>query len=196
MAYKSYYTQIMWLFCKNRIDVPLLYHAITVAQIKSWSGIINFSQRTKIMVLQDVVSKYAVNFLFIDGDTHFFKNCDSIFLQISRGEIIFNKCENKLADNQGRINKKLKRFFTKQNCFSTILDQTIFFDLQLTICNTGTIGFNSKYKSILRKVAQLVAILYSLCSLFVMEQVAFNYYFQTVKKTYPIRKVHPPLLVI
>ena len=185
MAYKSYYTQIMWLFCKNRIDVPLLYHAITVAQIKSWSGIINFSQRTKIMVLQDVVSKYAVNFLFIDGDTHFFKNCDSIFL-----------CENKLADNQGRINKKLKRFFTKQNCFSTILDQTIFFDLQLTICNTGTIGFNSKYKSILRKVAQLVAILYSLCSLFVMEQVAFNYYFQTVKKTYPIRKVHSPLLVI
>lgn len=169
-------------FFKNKIDFPIAYYEVTNTQIKAWSGSIAFNHRTKIKVLEEVTSKFDGNFLFVDSDTHFLENCSSLFLEIGNGTLVLDKCEGKLSDNRGGIAKKLRRFFKNKNSFSTTLDTKILFDEQFIVWNTGTIGLNSKYKSILPKVLELVDVLYSQFPIFVMEQIAFSYYFQAEKK--------------
>lgn len=171
-------------FFKNKIEFHVTYHEIKVEQLKIWSGSCNFNHRSKIKVLEEVTTKYFGNFMFVDSDTYFVANCTPLFEHINNGAIVLDKCEGKLADIRGGIAKKLRRFLKKENHFSTKSDDSVLFDEQFTMYNTGTIGFNSKYKSILTKVLQLVDVLYPKCSLFIMEQVSFSYYLQ--RETKPI----------
>ena len=167
---------------KKKIPFPIHLVDIDLVQIKTWSGANGYNHRAKIKVLEDITSKQYGNFLFVDSDTVFMQNCEALFAEIEKGTLIADKCEGNLANNKGGIAKKLNRFFKTQNHFSTSFEDSIIFDNQFEVWNTGTIGINTKDKSILLKVTALIDVLYQKFPLFVMEQIGFSYYFQTFKK--------------
>lgn len=166
-------------FFKQRIPYNIIYHELNDEKIKLWKGKIDFVHRVKIKAIQEVSSHYSGNFLYLDTDTYFTKNCSEIFKNINSNAIYFDKCEGKLIDNPGGIAKKMRRFLKTQNKFKIeSINDKIKIDENFTVWNAGVIGFNSNYANRLGFIEELVDVLYSKCRLFIMEQVAFNYFFQ------------------
>lgn len=172
-------------FFKKRISNNIIYHELNEEKIKLWKGKHNFVHRVKVKVIQDVVSKYEGNFLYLDSDTYFIKNCSEIFENINSNAIYFDKCEGKLIDNKGGIARKMKAFLKNESEFKIpSLNESLKIDSDFTVWNAGVIGFNSSYSNQLKMVEELVDVLYSKNQLFVMEQISFNYFFQ--RKTKPL----------
>lgn len=172
-------------FFKKRISNNIIYHELNEEKIKLWKGKHNFVHRVKVKVIQDVVSKYEGNFLYLDSDTYFIKNCSEIFENINSNAIYFDKCEGKLIDNKGGIARKMKAFLKNESEFKIpSLNESLKIDSDFTVWNAGVIGFNSSYSNQLIMVEELVDELYSKNQLFVMEQISFNYFFQ--RKTKPL----------
>ena len=172
-------------FFKKKLSQSIIYIELSNDEITNWKGKHNFVHRVKVKVIQDVVSKYNGNFLYLDSDTYFTKNCSEIFNNINSNAIYFDKSEGKLIDNKGGIARKMKAFLKNESEFKIpSLNETIKIDSYFTVWNAGVIGFNSSYSNQLKMVEELVDVLYSKNQLFVMEQISFNYFFQ--RKTKPL----------
>jgi len=172
-------------FFKKKLSQSIIYIELSNDEITNWKGKHNFVHRVKVKVIQDVVSKYNGNFLYLDSDTYFTKNCSEIFNNINSNAIYFDKSEGKLIDNKGGIARKMKAFLKNESEFKIpSLNETIKIDSDFTVWNAGVIGFNSSYSNQLKMVEELVDVLYSKNQLFVMEQISFNYFFQ--RKTKPL----------
>ena len=176
-------------FFKKKLPQSIIYIELPNDDITNWKGKHNFVHRVKVKVIEDVVSKYEGNFLYLDSDTYFTKNCSEIFNNINSNAIYFDKCEGKLIDNKGGIARKMKAFLKNESEFKIpSLNETIKIDSDFTVWNAGIIGFNSSYSNQLKMVEELVDELYSKNQLFVMEQIAFNYFFQ--KQTNPLESIN------
>ncbi|GAA4048507.1 hypothetical protein [Flavobacterium chungnamense] len=172
------------VYIKTHFPEDIEVFSIDSTTIGKWKGKDNFIHRMKVKVIQDIVSKYEGNFLYLDSDTYFTKNCSEIFNNINSNSVYFDKCEGKLIDNKGGIARKMKAFLKNESEFKIpLLNETIKIDSDFTVWNAGVIGFNSSYSNQLKMVEKFVDLLYSKNQLFVMEQIAFNYFFQ--KQTTP-----------
>lgn len=166
-------------FFKSKIIESIIYHEIDNQTITEWKGTLNFVHRLKVKVIQDATSKYNGNFLYLDSDTFFTKNCSEIFENISKNNIYFDRCEGKLIDNPGGIAKKIRNFLKKENKFSIpSISNLIILDENFVVWNAGVIGFCSSYTKYLKNVEEFVDVLYSKFQLFIIEQLSFNYFFQ------------------
>lgn len=172
------YTDNVALF-RSQLPDDIIYMELTPEKIKEWKGSINFVHRVKIKVLQDAASRFQGNFLYLDTDTYFLKSIKPLFAEIANNNLIFDRCEGSLKDNTGGIAKKMRKFLKNENNFAipsenepAVIDETF------VPWNAGIIGFNSSYANLLDKVEELTDILYSRNQLFVMEQIAFSYFFQ------------------
>ena len=175
------YTDDVYFFKKHLSEKVTLIE-LNEEKIKYLKGAINFNHRLKIKILEDFSSKFNGNYLFIDSDTYFKKNSFELFEKINSDELLMDVCEGKLSENNGGLATKFKKFLKKQNEFSTKIDtQTIKIKPDFIIFNSGVIGFNTKFKTVLPFVIEFVDELYSKCKLFTIEQIGFNYYFQKIK---------------
>lgn len=166
-------------FFSSHLPDEVIYTGLTTEIIKEWKGSINFVHRVKIKVLQDAALRFQGNFLYLDTDTYFLKNCNELFDTINAGELVFDRCEGRLIDNPGGIARKMRKFLKKENSF-TIPSQNepVSIDEKFTPWNAGIIGFNSGFEKLLYQVVELTDVLYSKHQLFIMEQIAFSYFFQ------------------
>ena len=173
-------------FFKKFFSSSIIYNEISDTKIREWKGQINFIHRTKIMVLKDACQKYAGNLLYVDSDTIFLQECNLLFKKIENSAILFDNYEGKLSSARGGIAKKLRNCFKIQNKFFVDKQNDyVEFDTNFEIWNAGIIGFQSKLAPVLDKVLDLVDILYAKFPIFVMEQMAFNFYFQKLQKPLP-----------
>lgn len=169
-------------FFSSQLPDDIIYTELTAEKIKEWKGSINFVHRVKIKVLQDAASRFEGNFLYLDTDTCFTRNCNKLFDKISAGELVFDRCEGSLIDNPGGIARKMRKLLKTGNSF-TIPSETepVVIDETFTPWNAGIIGFNSGSAEVLHKVEELTDVLYTKKQLFVMEQIAFSYFFQKIR---------------
>jgi len=170
-------------FYKNKLPKSVLYFELEEQTISSWKGKNNFVHRTKIKLLQEITSNFNGNFLYLDSDTYFTKNTSQLFSEINNNMVYFDRCEGKLIDNTGGIARKMRTFLNQENLFSIAsCSNEIKIDSDFIVWNAGVIGFNSSHSNKLFLVEELTDVLYSKCKLFIMEQVAFNYFFQIDSK--------------
>ena len=173
-------------FFKKHLPEDVIYVAIYEAKINEWKGSINFVHRVKVKVLQDAAEKFYGSFLYLDTDTYFERNVTELFSMINNGDIVFDRCEGRLIDNPGGIARKMRKFLKKENRFTIASEsEPVVIDETFTVWNAGIIGFNSSIAKELLKVEQLVDVLYSKNQLFIMEQIAFSYFFQKIKDPLP-----------
>lgn len=170
-------------YFKSYLPPTVLYRNLDEATITQWKGSLKYIYRLKTKVLQEVCTTYSGNFLFVDTDTVFLKNCSFLYKDIEAGELLLDACEGKLIDNTGGIAKKTRRFLKKQGIFSIPSDKSeIHIDEQFVAWNSGTIGFTNAIEKTLFCVEELIDVLYSKSKLFVVEQIALSYYFQKIKE--------------
>lgn len=172
-------------FFSSQLPDDVIYTELTADKIREWKGSINFVHRIKIKVLQNAASRFQGKFLYLDTDTYFLNSIKPLFAEIAINNLVFDRCEGRLLDNSGGIATKMRKFLKKENNF-TIPSQSdpIVIDEKFTPWNAGIIGFNSSYSNLLDKVEELTDVLYAKNHLFIMEQIAFSYFFQ--KNSSPI----------
>lgn len=169
---------------KEKLPSGIIYKIIDNKTLTDWKGTVNFNHRLKVKVLQDVRSNYNGNFLFVDTDTYFTKNVSDLFQKINVNGVVMDLCEGKLIDNTGGIARKTRKVLKKQNQFHlTSNSETVTITNEFTVWNSGVIGFNSGFSN-LHLVEELTDQLYSAGKLFVMEQIAFNYFLQHYHKPF------------
>jgi hypothetical protein len=171
---------------KEHLPEDITYVDINDNLINEWKGSINFVHRVKVKVLQNATARYQGNFLYLDTDTCFRQNIAQLFSRIGKGDIVFDRCEGRLVNNPGGIARKMLKFLKRESSFTIpSCVEAIEIDETFTVWNAGIIGFNSSVAEELFKVEELVDVLYSKNQLFVMEQLAFCYFFQKVKEPVP-----------
>ncbi len=174
------------VFFSGQLPDDVIYTELNADKIKEWKGSINFVHRVKIKVLQDVTSRFQGNFLYLDTDTYFLKSIKLLFKEIANNNLVFDRCEGRLIDNPGGIARKMRKFLKKESSFMIpSQSEPIVIDETFTPWNAGIIGFNSSYSDLLDKVEELTDVLYAKNQLFVMEQIAFSYFFQKSKQPIP-----------
>lgn len=166
-------------FYQTKVPPDIIIRPILFSELEQWKGPYNFINRIKIKVLQDVTQRFSGSFLFVDSDTVFRKNISAIFSEIDKGSLFFDKSEGVLAYKTGGIAKKTRKALQKQSSFAVDASEKVVFDDFFVVWNSGVIGFNSSYSDILKPAEALTDQLYALNNLFVMEQVALSYFFQT-----------------
>lgn len=172
-------------FFKTILPSNVHYRIIDRQQIQDWKGTLNYIYRLKTKVLQEVCATYTGNFLFVDTDTVFLKNCSPLFDEIQKGQLLLDTCEGRLIDNPGGIARKTRAFLKQQSAFSIPSDdETIYINEQFVAWNSGTIGYTNAISKILIQVEELIDVLYAKSKLFVVEQIALSYYFQKNKKPF------------
>lgn len=168
-------------FFKKHLPDTIIYVDLTPEQLVAWKGEVNFNHRIKIKVLQDACSRFIGNILYSDTDTFYTKNIQPLFDTINNGGILFHKSENTLKQNPGGIARKMRKFLKQHPTFNLPSQPSpIAIDENLAVWNAGSIGFKTEYRDILQSVLELTDEFYSRYHLFVMEQVAFNYFFQKI----------------
>lgn len=170
------------IFFKQILPSSVHYRILDSQQINDWKGSLNYIYRLKTKVLQEVCATYTGNFLFVDTDTVFLKNCIFLFEEIHKGELLLDACEGKLINNPGGIARKTRAFLKQKSSFSIASDdKPIQLDKNFVAWNSGTIGFTNTIAKILISVEELIDELYAKSNLFVVEQIALSYYFQKIK---------------
>lgn len=164
---------------REKLPNEIIIKIIDGETLENWKGTVNFNHRLKVKVMQDVRSNYNGNFLFVDTDTYFTRNSSDLFRKINENEVVMDLCEGKLIDNPGGIARKMRKVLRKQNQFR-LDSETVTIGNEFTVWNSGVIGFNSGFSK-LHLVEELTDQLYSRGKLFVMEQIAFNYFLQQYK---------------
>lgn len=168
-------------FFKKYLPDSVVYIDLTTQQLTEWKGAVNFNHRIKIKVLQDACSRFTGNILYSDTDTFYTKNIQPLFDVIDNGGILFHKSEDTLKENPGGIARKMRKFLKEHDTFNLPSQPArITIDENLAVWNAGSIGFKTDHCDILQSVLELTDEFYSCYHLFVMEQVAFNYFFQKI----------------
>lgn len=171
------YTDDITFFENILKDFPSkIIRGITTEEIQEWRGEINFLHRVKIKILMDFLDNHAGNLLYCDTDTYFLQSPNTIFSDLEKGEFYMHILE-------GRINKKTDIQFKKWEKFlmnhMEIVNVSNHSEInQIEMWNAGVIGFNSKYKELLKAVLDLTDKIYPLFPKHIAEQFSFSYIFQ------------------
>lgn len=194
LSYYQYHTQeeatvIIYTdnpaFFKPQLPKTVVYIPLTGQTLHDWKGKSGFNHRIKIKVLQDACVRFPGNILYCDTDTHFNQNVTHLFDLISGGGVVFHQAEGSLAVRKGNVARKLRIFLKKHPQF--ILAESgdlINIDSTLLVWNAGVIGFSASYSYMLQNVLELTDAFCEKANIFVLEQVAFNYFFQRLSVPY------------
>lgn len=168
-------------FFKKHLPQGITYITLTTAQLTEWKGEVNFNHRIKIKALQDACTRFQGNILYSDTDTFYTKNIQPLFNSIDKGGVLFHKSENTLKDNPGGIARKMRKFLKQYPTFKLASQpEPVYIDENLAVWNAGSIGFKTEFSGTLQSILELTDEFYSRYHLFVMEQVAFNYFLQKI----------------
>jgi hypothetical protein len=174
------YTDNIIFFNHYFSHLKINYEYIPSSLLAEWKGEFNFIHRLKIKMLQDALTKYRGNFIYVDSDTYFVSSTTKVFADISQGTL-FMHCYEKNLD-RSRIYKPLLNYKT---IFS---DTEIMFTNKIQIWNAGAIGMNNESNVLLAKILLLTDHLYKYYQRHIIEQFAFSYIFQQIAIIQPLDK--------
>ncbi len=160
--------------------LKVIYRKIDKKLIDEWMGPHAFIHRMKIKVLQEIISRYHGNFLYVDSDTYFTNNIDELFSNIAKGTLYMHCFENLLYNI--RMYKRLNGYVVKLNGENHIIAR------DTPIWNAGALGFNNDAADILNQVLDLTDVLYEYYQKHIIEQFSFSYLFNRIGS---IQKAEP-----
>ena len=126
------------LFASFQDKIEIL--PISRALIKEWEGKYQFFWRVKIKALQLVAEKYpSDSILYLDGDTFFYQNMNSLRDGMKNGQNFMHVAEGKLS----ALSSKTERLMWKQMKGKSYFNVKI--DNNSTMWNAGLIGISPKH---------------------------------------------------
>lgn len=167
-------------FFGSRIPRKIDIIETTPEQIKEWKGKKDYPYRVKLKVLQDAVSRFNDNIIYVDTDTVFTNNITTLFKMVSEGAMLMDACEGPLRENNGGIARKMKKILRRQSVFN-VPGSSIPVNLTdgFVVWNSGCVGFNrASVDDKLDNAVKLMDILFETYPLYTMEQIALTYYFE------------------
>lgn len=166
-------------FFSSRLPQGVVYVPLSPETIAEWKGTSGFNHRLKIKALQDACMRFKGSILYCDTDTHFIQNAEHLFTTIAQAGIVFHKAEGALNTARGNVARKMRAFFAANPEFNIPSEpEPLRFTDALQVWNAGVIGFSTQYAQVLQKVLELTDAFCQKSDIFVLEQVAFNHYFQ------------------
>ncbi len=166
-------------FFNSQLPQGVVYVGLSPETITEWKGASGFNHRLKIKALQDACTRFKGNILYCDTDTHFTRNAEHLFATVAQCGIVFHKAEGALATGKGNVARKMRAFFAENPEFTIPSEsQPLHITSALQVWNAGVIGFSTQYAPVLQKVVELTDAFCQKSDICVLEQVAFNYYFQ------------------
>jgi len=121
---------------QDKIEIIPISRAI----IKEWEGKYQFFWRVKIKALQLVAKKYpSDSILYLDGDTFFYQNMDSIRDGMKNGQNFMHVEEGKLSALSSKTEKLMWKQMKGKSYFNTKIDE------DSTMWNAGLIGVSPKH---------------------------------------------------
>jgi len=172
------YTDDPTAFQKYLGHLRVHYEIMTPELMREWRGKHNFVHRAKVRTLQDVLTKYTGNFLFLDSDTYVQQNLTPIFNRIQAGELFMDRMEKHL--DRSKIYKPLL------NHAVTIDGTPVTFTEEVEIWNTGAVGYTNATAPLLEKSLVLTDQLLEHYIRHIIEQFAISYTFQRAKRLNPL----------
>lgn len=156
----------LWLADVCEVDARAVSHD----QLDEWIGGTGQTLRSKIRVIQDVLTAAEVNLLYVDTDTIFLKKVDELFFRISTGDCIMHTREWLLSYGR-RLHLELcpqdVQFKLKHSFNVRINDQT-------SMWNSGVVGVSSGLKNEIKAVLELNDAFYQKYPTWHVEQLAFS----------------------
>jgi len=108
--------------------------------IKEWEGEYQFFWRVKIKALQLVAEKYpSDSILYLDGDTFFYQNMDSLREGMKNGQNYMHVEEGKISILSSKTEKLMWKQMKGKSYFNTKVDNNS------TMWNAGLIGISPKH---------------------------------------------------
>ncbi|MBT1708971.1 hypothetical protein KK062_12090 [Fulvivirgaceae bacterium PWU5] len=172
------YTDDSTAFQKYLGHLQVHYETMTPEIMREWRGKHNFVHRAKVRTLQDVLTKYTGNFLFLDSDTYAQQNLAPIFNRIQAGELFMDRMEKHL--DRSKIYKPLL------NHTATIDGVPVTFTEEVEIWNTGAVGYTNAAAPLLEKSLALTDQLLDYYIRHIIEQFAISYTFQRDRRLNPL----------
>jgi hypothetical protein len=150
---------------------------VSAEQIKDWKGKIDFVHRLKIKVMQDFFERYQGDVIYLDSDTCFTQNIESLWQSIATGHLLMHTREGKVSSRINPVFKKLARFLSL-NTISLKDGSKLKIPPATDMWNAGALGLTPAHKPLLDKVLLLTDSMYPVYPKHIVEQFAFSYYFQ------------------
>jgi len=126
------------LFKSFHDDIEII--PINREMIKEWEGEYQFFWRVKIKALQLVAEKYpSDSILYLDGDTFFYQNMDSLRDGMKNGKNFMHVEEGKLSTLSSKTEKLMWKQMKGKSYFNTKIDNNS------TMWNAGLIGISPKH---------------------------------------------------
>ena len=155
---------------------PVFFEAVNTQTLTDWRGDIDFVHRVKIKILQDFCSKYQGAVLYLDTDTYFSQNPDTLFGLIEQGKYLMHTAEGAINSKKNLTLKKLEKFLSSRTI--QIGKETMQIDTHLQMWNAGVLGFVSEQIELLDNVLLFTDTFYKLYQKHIAEQFAFSFYMQ------------------
>jgi hypothetical protein len=171
------YTDTIALFNELFADKQLECVPVSAEQIKDWKGEISFVHRLKIKVIQDFFERYQGNVIYLDSDTCFTRNINTLWQSIAAGKLLMHTREGKVSDRINPVFKKLADFLSS-NTIALRDGGRLNISPGTDMWNAGVLGLTPAHKHILDKVLLLTDSMYPVYPKHIVEQFAFSYYFQ------------------
>jgi hypothetical protein len=155
---------------------PILqYENMSPERLAKWRGAINFVHRVKVEMLRDAAKLFPnENLFYMDGDTYFLSDPESLFTEINDRQSIMHEAENVIETGKDPLSKKVARFL-KKNVFE-IKGKSVKIPTSTTMWNAGVLGFTPAFFPDLDLVLEFTDQSYSRYQKHVMEQLAFSYF--------------------
>lgn len=147
----------------------IIYRTVDKKIIADWMGPHAFIHRMKIKVLQEILSTYQGNFLYLDSDTYFTKNVGEVFNNIAGNNLYMHCFENLLYDI--KMYRPLKGYSVK------LRNKDYKIPRDTPVWNAGVLGFNNQASNLIADVLELTDILYNYYQKHIIEQFSFSYLF-------------------
>lgn len=152
-VYFSIYTAAVYKVTEDRIIVvtenPSLFSSlqdyieiipINRDHIKEWEGKHHFFWRVKIKALQLIAQKYPTDsILYLDGDTFFYKNMDTLRSGLKNGKNFMHLEEGKLSALSSKTEKLMWTKMKGKTYHNTKIDENS------AMWNAGLIGISNKH---------------------------------------------------
>lgn len=165
----------------------IIYENLSANMIETWLGESTFMYRLKIKVLMHFFDKYQSNVMMVDTDTIFMEDIEEYFEKIDvEGIAVMYYNENRL-DQKIEYIKSFEFAFQENHSFYKHLDKTgnlsnsrktYQIPNSVQIWNSGVVGLNQEYRSLLEKVLELSDTIFSRFKDRLSEQFAYSYILQ------------------
>lgn len=151
--------------------LQVTYRKVDKTLIDEWMGPYSFIHRMKIKVLQEVISNYNGNFLYVDSDTYFTANLEEVFSGIANDQLYMHCFENLLRNIKmyQPLNRHSVELRGKQHSISP----------DAPVWNAGALGFSNTASDLINQVLDLTDVLYQYYQKHIIEQFSFSYLFNT-----------------